>query len=133
KARYQLKCPRLGFIQWNIEACLQHAGANHASGICRPRGAKEQESRMESGPTPEEAAKTTADAAPVFMIGHNTARADLLMLLRAAFADGPLNETARAALRRTALFLGVGEDEIELVMAPLESAGAGSVLLFAAM
>jgi uncharacterized tellurite resistance protein B-like protein len=85
---------------------------------------------METGSETEEA---IALARGEFLAAQNAIRADLLMLLRAAFADGPLNDTARAALRRAALTLGFYEDQVGLVMEPLERADGGSALLFASL
>src|SRR5688572_26997152 len=88
---------------------------------------------MERGTTSDESAKTTAAADPAFLAGYAAARADLLMLLRRAFVDGPLNDAARAALRRAALRLGIDEGQIDLVIEPLENVGTGPALLFDAM
>ena len=85
---------------------------------------------METGSETEEA---IALARGEFLAAQNAIRADLLMLLRAAFADGPLNDTARAALHRAALTLGFDEDQVGLVMEPLEHVDGGSALLFASL
>lgn len=88
---------------------------------------------MERGQTHEEAAKTSADATPAFLAGHSAARADLLMLLRIAFADGPVGGPARAALHRAARILGMSEEQVGLVMEPLERADTASALPFAGL
>lgn len=56
---------------------------------------------------------------------------ELLLLLRVAFCDGPLNERARRALAHAAMRLGIAETELPAIVQSLEGVESCAIRLIA--